>query len=52
MIFNHEVECNPRSVVLEPLLDHVYGAIADPTQRAIRWLWPMKRHRPGTAAVP
>jgi DNA-binding transcriptional ArsR family regulator len=35
MIFNHAVERKPPPTLVEPMLDQVYGAIADPTRRAI-----------------
>jgi DNA-binding transcriptional ArsR family regulator len=34
-IFNHSVERNPLATLVEPMLNQVYGAIADPTRRAI-----------------
>lgn len=35
MIFNHMVERKTGGVTVQPGLDQVYGAIADPTRRAI-----------------
>jgi DNA-binding transcriptional ArsR family regulator len=35
MIFNLAVERKPPPTLVEPMLDQVYGAIADPTRRAI-----------------
>lgn len=35
MIFNHEVERKAKEVAVQPVLDQVYGALADPTRRAI-----------------